>query len=88
METEDVAHRRKWFKLGLALHVPIEALENLSDKYSANPMKGLVRVYRYWLSEKNDLKPTWDKLITALNEIREYSIAASVAVNIKVCLFV
>ena len=84
----DVAHRRKWFELGLALHIPIETLEKLSVKYSANPMKCLNRVYHYWLSEKNDLKPTWDKLIAALKKIHEYSIAASVAANVKVCLFV
>ena len=88
METEDVAHRHKWYELGLALHIPIEILEKLYDKYSANPMEGLIRVYRYWLSEKNNLKPTWDKLIAALNKIHEYRIAASVAVNLKVGLFI
>lgn len=65
----------KWFELGLALCIPIDKLEKLYDKYNDNPVKALVRVYRYWLADKNGLKPTWKKLITALQDIKEYNLA-------------
>ena len=75
----------KWIELGMALGVPIEKLERINDKHRDNPFNGLVRVYRYWLADKNSLMPTWRKLINALYEIDEYSLAASV-VNAMVSL--
>ena len=84
LQTMKIAYRCKWFELGTALCIPFEILENFSTKYDDNPRMALVRVYRYWLAEKNDLQPSWDKLITALQEIDEYSIAASVENKIKV----
>ena len=68
----------KWIELGTALGVPIEKLERINDKHRDNPFNGLVRVYRYWLADKNSLMPTWKKLIDALYKIDEYSLAASV----------
>ncbi|XP_065920654.1 uncharacterized protein [Dysidea avara] len=67
----------KWFALGCALCVPIDKLERLGDKYHDNPMKALVRVYRYWLADKNGLQPTWEKLLSALQKINEYRLATS-----------
>ena len=67
--------KSKWFELGMALYVPIDKLERLYDKYSDNPVKALVRVLRYWLADKNGLKPSWEKLIAALQDIKEYSLA-------------
>ena len=84
LQTMKVAYRCKWFELGIALCIPFEILENLSAKYNDKPRMALVRVYRYWLAEKNGLHPSWEKLITALQEIDEYSIAASVKFKIKV----
>jgi len=69
----------KWFALGCALCVPIDKLERLGDKYHDNPMKALVRVYRYWLADKNGLQPTWEKLLIALQKINEYKLAISLA---------
>ena len=69
----------KWFVLGCALCVPIDKLERLGDKYHDNPMKALVRVYRYWLADKNGLQPTWEKLLSALQKINEYKLATSLA---------
>ncbi|XP_065920634.1 uncharacterized protein [Dysidea avara] len=67
----------KWFTLGCALCVPIDKLERLGDKYHDNPMKALVRVYRYWLADKNGLQPTWEKLLGALQKINEYRLVTS-----------
>ena len=71
--------KQKWFELGLALNIDIDALEKLDVKYDNEPIKALTRVYRYWLADKNNLQPTWDKLIAALGKTEEYSIAANVA---------
>ena len=65
----------KWFELGLALYVPINKLERIYNKYNDDPTKALIRVCRYWLADKNGLKPSWEKLITALQNIKEYSLA-------------
>jgi len=71
--------KAKWFTLGCVLCVPIDKLERLDDKYHDNPMKALVRVYRYWLADKNGLQPTWEKLLRALQKINEYRLATSLA---------
>ena len=67
--------KSKWFELGMALCIPIKKLEKLYDKYSDIPVKALVRVYRFWLADKNSLQPTWEKLIAALQDIKEFSLA-------------
>ena len=67
--------KSKWFELGIALCIPIKKLEKFYDKYSDSPVKALIRVYRFWLADKNDLSPTWEKLIAALQDIKEYSLA-------------
>jgi len=85
VKTEELAH--KWFKLGSALCIPYDELEKLNDKYNDNPVKALIRVYRYWLADKNGLQPTWDKLLTALQYIKEYTIATRVGDRIKVSLY-
>ena len=69
----------KWFELGVALHVPLSKLERIYDKHCDSPVKALIRVYRYWLADENGLIPTWKKLVNALQEIDEYSLAASVS---------
>ena len=76
--------KSRWFELGAALSISIGVLENLEIKYGDYPIKALTRVYRYWLSGKNGLQPTREKLIAALTEIDEHSIAAKVAVKIEV----
>ena len=83
--TSDV--EKNWYKLGMALQIPISIMEKFYGKYNANPMKGLNRVYCYWLSDKNGLSPTWEKLCSALREIKKFSIAADVEKLIKVSLF-
>ena len=67
--------KSKWFELGIALHIPINKLERLYDKYNDNQVKALIRVYRFWLADKNGLKPTWEKLMGALQDIKEYNLA-------------
>ena len=67
--------KSKWFEFGIALHIPIDKLEKLYDKYNDNPVKALIRVYRFWLADKNGLNPTWEKLISALQDIKEYYLA-------------
>ena len=84
MRTKKVEY--KWFELGVALNVPIKKLERIQDKHCDNPVKALIRVYRYWLADKNSLMPTWKKLVNALQEIDEYSLAASVSNMIVSCL--
>ena len=71
--------KAKWFDLGCALCVPIDKMERLGDRYHDNPMKALVRVYRYWLADKNGLQPTWEKLLSALQRINEYRLATCLA---------
>lgn len=68
----------KWYKLGIALDIPLTTMEEFYGKYSENPMKALNRVYGYWLKNKNRLDPTWESLISALQEINEYSVATNV----------
>ena len=75
--TKKVEH--KWFDLGMALNVPIEKLEKIYDKYNDCPIKALVRVYRYWLADKNGLLPTRNKLVNALQKIDEYILSTNVA---------
>lgn len=82
IQTKNAKH--KWFELGVALKIPIDILEKLDIKYDDSPIKALIRVYRYWLADKNGLQPIWHKLITALHDINEYSIAAHVANNVMV----
>ena len=53
----------KWFELGLVLYVPINKLEGIYNKYNDDPMKALIRVCRYWLADKNGLKPSWENLL-------------------------
>ena len=76
----------KWYKLGIALRIPIHIMENFYGKYNKNPMIGLNRVYRYWLNVENRLSPTWEKLISVLKEIKQYTIATTVEQYIKVGL--
>ena len=76
----------KWYKLGIALCIPIRKMENFYEKYNKNPMMGLNRVYCYWLNEDNHLMPAWEKLISALKEIKQYTIATTVEQYIKVNL--
>ena len=71
--------KAKWFALGCVLCVPIDKLERLGDRYHDNPMKALVRVYRYWLADNNGLQPTWEKLLSALQRINEYRLANGLA---------
>ena len=59
------------------MSINVDVLEKLDIKYDDEPIRALTRVYRYWLAEKNNLQPTWDKLIAALEKIKEYSIAAN-----------
>ena len=59
------------------MKINVDVLEKLDIKYDNEPIRALTRVYRYWLAEKNNLQPTWDKLIAALGKIKEYSIAAN-----------
>lgn len=59
------------------MSIDVDVLEKLDIKYDNEPIRALTRVYRYWLAEKNNLQPTWDKLIAALRKIKEYSIAAN-----------
>ena len=75
--------KSKWFELGMALYVPIDKLERLYDKYNDNPVKALVRVLRYWLADKNGLKPSLGKLIAALQDIKEYSLAISLETSVS-----
>ena len=81
---QTMAIKSKWFELGMALYVPIDKLERLYDKYNDNPVKALVRVFRYWLADKNGLKPSWEKLIAALQDIKEYSLAIGLEKSVSV----
>ena len=78
--------KEKWYKLGVALKIRVSKMENLYEKCHTNPMKGLNRVYCYWLSDKNGLSPTWEKLCSALRTIQEFTIAADVEQFLKVSL--
>ena len=78
----------KWFELGVALKIPIHILEDLDAKYDDNPVKALIRVYRYWLADKNNLQPTWEKLIAALQVAKLYSISANVTINVMVSVVI
>ena len=69
--------KNKWFELGVALDVDYDVLAELEEEYNECPIKALTRVYEYWLADENDLHPTWEKLIAALEEINEYTIAAN-----------
>ena len=82
VETEELAH--KWYKLGLALCIPFDELGKLYAKHNDNPKNALIRVYRYWLADKKGLQPTWDKLLTALQYIKEYTIATRIGDHMKV----
>ena len=75
-----------WYNLGIDLKIPITKMENLYGKYYANPMKALNRVYCYWLSDKNGLSPTWEKLCSSLRKIKEFTIAADVEKFLQVSL--
>ena len=77
LQTKKAEH--KWFELGVSLGVPIEKLERIHDKHSDSPIKALIRVYRYWLSDKNGLMPSWKKLVIALQKIDEYGLSTSVS---------
>ena len=68
----------KWYKLGIALYIPIATMEKFYGKYGGNLMRALNRVYHFWLTKKNHLNPTWEKLISALQEINEYTVATNV----------
>ena len=83
IRTKSVQNR--WIELGAALGVPVEKLERINDKHRDNSFNSLNRVYRYWLADKNGLRPSWEKLVNGLYEIDEYSLAASV-VNAMVSL--
>ena len=63
----------KWFEIGLKLSVPVTKLEKIGKKHGHNKMECLVKVYRYWLDERNDLQPTPEKLQKALDGLHEYS---------------
>ena len=81
--TSKAAHN--WYELGLALCIPFDKMEKLSAKHSGDPRAALNRVYRYWLADKNHvLLPTWEKLVSALSTIKEFSIAADVKEYLKV----
>ena len=77
--------KSKWFELGIALCIPIKKLEKIYDKYSDGPVMALVRVYRFWLADKNGMKPTWEKLIAALQDIKEYSLAIGLENIVSEC---
>ena len=49
-------------------------------------MMGLNRVYRYWLNVEHHLSPTWENLISALKEIKQFTVATTVEQYIKVSL--
>ena len=77
----------KWYKLGIALRIPIHVMENFYAKYRKNSMKALNSVYRYWLANGNHLDPTWIKLITGLRKITQYTIASNVEQYINMVSF-
>lgn len=83
MQTKKVEH--KWFELGLALGIPIAKLEKITDNHYESPVKALIRVYRYWLAEKNGLMPTWKSLVNALQKIDEYILSTSIS-NMMICV--
>lgn len=73
-----------WYKLGIALRIPIDVMGSIYGKHSGNFMKALNRVYRYWLADENGLEHTWDKLIFALKYIKEYTVATTVEEYVNV----
>ena len=85
LQTKKVEY--KWFELGIALGVPIVKLERIYDKHNDSPVKALIRVYRYWLADKNGLMPTWMKLVIALQKIDEYSLSTIIANHVHVVSF-
>ena len=80
---------KKWFKLGIALGIRISKMLKFQDKYKANPMRALLKVYHHWLSDdENRFSPTWEKLGLALRIINELTLAANVEAFPKVSLIV
>ena len=77
----------KWFEIGLRLGIPLKKLEKIEKKYGRNKTGCLARVYRYWLDDRNSLKPTLEKLLDALDEEHEYSTSESLRKSM-VCMYI
>ena len=79
------AVQNKWIAVGFGLGIPLVMIEKFNDKYHDNTLKALIRVYRYWLREKNGLKPTWKTLCDALQLMNEIDLSIQIKNTFEVC---
>lgn len=59
--------RKEWHSVGSELGLHVDDLENIEVEHTRNKER-LMRVLAIWLRSES-LKPTWQKLIDALNSI-------------------
>ena len=70
--TRDVLHElseitHEWFNLGLALNLKVSTLSSIeTDKRTVDEHKR--EVMRSWLQKKDGCKPSWQALVTALED--------------------
>ena len=69
-ELSDV--RDQWFELGVHLNVPLPMMEKIEDD-TVRLERCKAKLFEYWV--KNETRPTWQKVVTALNKISEGELA-------------
>ena len=69
----------KWFDLGLYLGLVYTDLKTIETKNSQDADRCLRECLASWLT--GDIEATWDKLVDALGEIKENSVATYISKN-------
>ena len=69
---------KEWYSLGQALGISVQELENI-QKTEANAFKCKAQMFRLWL--QNDPVASWEKLVTALEDINKTELASELRSN-------
>ena len=76
----------KWYKFGLMLSVPSDALECYDDRYRGDQLACLERVFEAWMKVPNTKPFRWLSIVTALESkvVGENMLAAHILKRLQV----
>ena len=57
----------EWFNLGVALGLCHSTLKTIEHNYSGNAHRCLTEMVNYWLQKKDNSRPSWRELASALS---------------------
>ena len=74
----------RWYSLGIELEIDDEELDELREKYSYDPHTRMIKMFSVWL--KKGEKPTYRKLLKALENIGKRNVAELICTELGRCV--